>query len=155
MDVNILEDIGIIKKYYYTNLNELITSSRFITYSFYPNGSRRYQLSVDKVRGEEMPYLRVVGKNGDLEDVVITPIEHNDRWYYMLDAAELGFTDEPVTLVRYTMDSDDITTLPAKEELPSNEFNHIRRELHWLYQEFQCQPNCGWEIHGNKRQCNS
>lgn len=107
MDVNILEDIGIIKKYYYTNLNELITSSRFITYSFYPNGSRRYQLSVDKVRGEEMPYLRVVGKNGDPEDVVIMPIEHNDRWYYMLDAAELGFTDEPVTLVRYTMDSDD------------------------------------------------
>ena len=106
MDKSSMEEVDF-KTYYYTNLNKVLSSANFVTYTFYPNGSQKYQFSVDKLSGEDVPYLRVLGSGNDDEDALIQPVEISGRWYYTLDATELGITDRPVTVVRYKIYDDE------------------------------------------------
>ena len=98
------DQLGEIKhKFYYINIDTLFAYSNFVRYAFYPTGARRYLFSVAKDKEyDDFPLLRVLIKNEYNEEPLIEPIEKDDRWYYVLDAAALGFTNDVVKLVRWT-----------------------------------------------------
>ena len=98
------DQLGEIKyKFYYMNIDTLFAYSNFVRYAFYPTGARWYLFSVAKDKEyDDFPLLRVLIKNEYNEEPLIEPIEKDDRWYYVLDAAALGFTNDLVKLVRWT-----------------------------------------------------